>query len=99
MGEWAKQVSNMVQITDGIVDKTITIYHADAASDPPLHPRVRITGVHADGSAFVFDEKFADLNISDSAQAAINTALENACAAVFALRGYTPPQPDPEPSP
>jgi len=88
---WTKPLPvTFVSIAPGVLDKRITIYHADAASDPPNHPRVVISGTYADGTSFSFDRKFSELSLSDEQNAMIAGALDAACAQVIALEGFLP---------
>lgn len=88
---WSKPLPvTFVSVTPSVLDKKITIYHADQASDPPFHPRVMIGGTLTDGTAFQFDRKFSELTLSDEQNAMIAGALEQACSQVIALEGFAP---------
>lgn len=88
MGNWSKQVSVPVTITDGVNDKVVRIYHADAAANPPFHPRVIMSGTSADGSTFAFDHALSELNLSDEQLTMITGALTACCTAILTLEGF-----------
>lgn len=89
--DWVKPLPvTFTAIASGVNDKRITIYHADAASDPPFHSRVVISGTYSDGSIFSFDRAFSELTLSTDQNAMIAGALDAACAQVIALEGFTP---------